>query len=267
MTKTISIAFEKGGVGKTASAFTIASILAEKKFKTLLIDADPQGSLSICFGIDREELTEDLSTLLTYEINAEELPDKETFIMHVNDYLDIIPAKSELKFVREGMERADDRDNLLRYIIEEVKDGYDFVFIDNNPSLNLLSKNALIASDYVLIPTVPDLLSTDGIFETLDTISKVKKRLNKNLEVLGILFTLTNEREVNDKQYIQQNKEDVSGIYFFEQTIPKSTEFKKGLNESKPITQYNPANPVAIAYEKVTEEILERLQVSIDTEQ
>ena len=259
-TTIISIAFEKGGVAKTATTFTVGSDLAERGYKVLLIDADPQGSLTICFGVDKDEIECDISTLIECEINDEVYPDEEKYMIHFGNNLDLIPAKSDLKFVKEEMERSDDRDNILKYIISEINTKYDFIIIDNNPSLNLLSKNALIASNKILITAIPDKLSSDGINETLKTISKIKRRLNKDLDIAGILFTMTNANTINDKQYINQCKEDYQKFaYFFNSTIPRSTEFQKALTEKKTIFKYNKKNAVASAYKEFTNELLERL--------
>ncbi|HEY97376.1 MAG TPA: ParA family protein [Dehalococcoidia bacterium] len=254
----VCIANQKGGVGKTTTAAAFAQGLAEHHKRVLLIDWDPQGSLSVNFGINPDNLR-----LTTYDVLRTVMlknggPSIEQIALNTdNPAIDIVPSNIELSQAQLDLVGIPERESILKEIIRPVRYSYDYILIDCLPSLGLLTINALAAADKVLIPLQADFLAMKGLALLLHTIIEVKEKLNHDLEILGILFTMTNPRTLHSREVIDVTKRAFgSRIKVFENTVPTSVRFKEAPAAGMSILTYAPTSDGAIAYRLLTEEVL-----------
>ena len=198
--KTIAIVNQKGGVGKTTSTVNLGVGLAQAGNRVLLVDDDPQHSLTISLGIRNadENLDTTLATAMQAEIRDESVPWEEG-IIHSDEGVDLLPANIELSGVEMSLFNAMSREQVLKSVLSRVKENYDYILIDCMPSLGLMSVNALVAADSVIIPSAPDFLSTKGLNLLIRTISRVRRQINPKLKIDGILMTMVDGRTNNAK--------------------------------------------------------------------
>ncbi len=255
--KIIAIANQKGGVGKTTTALNLAYVLSEQGKKVLLVDVDPQSNLTMCFGVDRpEELDTTIYHLMMAVIEERELPDKNKYIIS-NGNIDLIPCSIELSAVEVNLVNAMSREITLRTILQNLRKDYDYIIIDCMPSLGMLTINALAACDSVLITATPQYLSAKGLELLLRTIIKVKKRINPNIEIDGILITMFTDRTILSREILNLiNEAYGKQIRIFENKIPSSIKVGESNLKSKSIIEYQPNNKVAIAYNEFTKEYI-----------
>ena len=194
MCKVITVSNQKGGTGKTTSCVNLGIGLASEGKRVLLIDSDPQGSLSISLGYSEPDTFENtLATLMMNIVNDEEM-NFEDVIIHHEEGVDIIPSNIELSAIEVSLVNVMSRELILRQLIEKLKASYDYIIIDCMPSLGMMTINALVAADFVLIPVQAAYLPVKGLQQLIKTISVVKKRLNKKLSIEGILITMVDYR-------------------------------------------------------------------------
>ncbi len=193
--KTIAIVNQKGGVGKTTSTVNLGVGLAQAGNRVLLVDDDPQHSLTISLGIRNadDDLDTTLATAMQAEIRDESVPWEEG-IIHSGEGVDLLPANIELSGVEMSLFNAMSREQVLKSVLSRVKENYDYILIDCMPSLGLMSVNALAAADSVIIPSAPDFLSTKGLNLLIRTISRVRRQINPKLKIDGILMTMVDGR-------------------------------------------------------------------------
>lgn len=249
MGRIISIANQKGGVGKTTTAVNVSAILAKRGKKVMLIDADPQGNASSGLGLEKE--TE--NSLYDVLINDVDL---ESTLQDTNiKTLKVCPSNMNLAGAEVELVSQMSREQRLKEKLDVIKDDFDFVIIDCPPSLGLITLNAFTASDSVLIPVQCEYFALEGLGQLLNTINLVKKHLNKSLEVEGAVLTMYDMRTNLSNQVVKEVKR-----YFedkvYKTVIPRNIKLSEAPSYGMPITLYDPKSKGARAYEKLAREIL-----------
>ena len=250
MSNTIAITNQKGGVGKTTTTLNLGVGLARKGQRVLLIDADPQGSLTVSMGIcDPDELDVSLATVLQATVDGIPLPTGAGIIHHAEG-VDLLPANIDLSAFEVGLFNTMSRDHVLRSYIQALRHRYDTILIDCMPSLGML------AADSVIVPCQPNYLSTKGLTLMMQSISKVR-RINRNLKMDGILLTMVDSRTNNAKTIIQSLRQSGSSLRVFDAEIPFSVRAAESNQAGKSIFAHDGKGKVAAAYKALTKEVME----------
>jgi chromosome partitioning protein len=251
MTRTIAIVNRKGGVGKTTTVINLGVALAEMKQKVLVLDLDPQGALSAGLGVDATALDATIYTLLM----DNEYPVSRV-IRPVQAYLDLIPANGDLSAAEIELIAEIRRELILRHVLEPLNSWYDFILIDCPPSLNLLTINAMCACQEVIIPLQCEHLATRGIQMMLDTIERIRARLNPDLELRGILTTMYSTGTVHARDVVDEMRAEF-GDKVFDVTIHKSIRFAEASEAKKAIVEHSSNHKGSLAYKKLAKILLE----------
>ena len=256
--KTICVFNQKGGVGKTTTNINICSYLAMQGFKVLAIDIDPQGNTTSGLGIDKRKLDKSIYDLLTA---GEEI---ETIIMksELVENLYVVPATMELAGAEVEIIDRKDREYILQNEINKIRDKFDYIFIDCPPSLGVLTINALVASHSVLIPIQAEYYALEGVGQLINTINLVKKSLNKDLDIEGVVMTMYDSR-TNLSTEVYKEVKDYFKDRLYETTIPRNVRLAEAPSFGLPICLYDERCRGAKSYEKLTEEFLKRQGVNI----
>ena len=257
MSRVISVANQKGGVGKTEVAGNLGVGLAMAGKKVLVIDADPQGNLTSSLGIDNaDELENTLATFIEREINENPIPPEE-YILHNGEGVDIMPCNIKLAGMDYMIMNALSREHLLEAFVSQVRDSYDFVIIDCSPSLNLVTINVLTAADTVIIPVEASYLSMTGLQQLLASIGSTKRKLNRRLEIEGIVINKVNTRTNHERDIVDKLREVYgSQIKVFDVMIPESVRAKECTAFGISIYKHDPKGKVAKAFEELTKEVI-----------
>lgn len=255
--KIIAIANQKGGTGKTTTASNLGSSLACEGKKILLVDMDPQANLSMSFGIERpDELALSMHDILTYIIEDRDLPAESEYIQH-GDRIDIIPSNINLSLTEINLRDEMGGERTLATLLEPLREQYDYIIIDTNPYLGLLTINALAACDSVVIPVSPQLWSATGLTDLLKTILKVRKKINPRIEVEGILLTMCDERTNLFREAKNLIDEYYKGkITIFKSHIPTTVKVGEANYYSRSVMEFDPRNKAAIAYTAFAKEVM-----------
>lgn len=258
MSKIIAVANQKGGVGKTTTVVNLGVGLARAGKKVLLIDADPQGSLTASLGyVEPDDINTTLATVMVAIINDEEF-DWQEGILHHAEGVDLLPANIELSGLEITMVNTISREMLLKSYLEQVKEHYDYILIDCMPSLGMLTINALVAADSVIIPVQAAYLPVKGLQQLIATIHKIKRQLNRKLSIMGILLTMVDCR-TNYAKEIMACVREVYGdnVGIFDSVVPVSVKAAESSAEGCSIYKHDSKGKIANAYRKLTEEVLQ----------
>ena len=257
MCKVIAISNQKGGVGKTTTTVNLGIGLARQGKKVLVIDADPQGSLTASLGyVEPDEIGITLATMMTAVINGEEI-DLTDGILHHKENVDLLPSNIELSALEVMIGNVMSRELIMKDYIEAVRNEYDYILIDCMPSLGMMTINALVAADSVLIPVQAAYLPVKGLQQLIRTIAMVKKRLNRKLVFEGILLTMVDFRTNYARDVAGKVRESYGDkIEIFDTVIPMSVKAAETSAEGVSIFSHCLNGKVAKAYEAITEEVM-----------
>lgn len=255
--KTIAIANQKGGVGKTTTAFSLGVSLANNNKKVLIVDADPQANLTTYMGYyDENELPVTLSILLERYIEDKEINSEEA-ILHHQEKVDLIPSDLSLAMTESNLQNAMSREYAMKNCLSSLKDKYDYIIIDCMPSLSMITTNALACSDQVIIPVQSQYLSARGMGNLLNIVSRVRRQLNKELKVGGILMTLVDNRTklpFTIRKELEINFGNIVKLY--DTQIPFAVKTAESSSKGKSIFAYDKNSKVAEAYSQFAKEVL-----------
>lgn len=252
MGKIISIANQKGGVGKTTTAINLAASLAALDYKTLVVDADPQANSTSGVGLNPREIQTSIYECMVDDIDAKSI------IMSTNiNYLDLLPSHIDLVGAEVEMVNLENREEKMKEALREVKENYDFIIIDCSPSLGLITINALTASDSVIIPVQCEYFALEGLGKLLNTIKIIQTRLNTKLEIEGILLTMYDVRLRLSNQVVDEVNTHFKQMVF-STLIPRNIKLSEAPSFGIPAIAHDAESKGAMAYLNLAREILEK---------
>ncbi len=252
MGKIISITNQKGGVGKTTTCVNLASYIADMGYKVLLLDMDPQGNGCSSVGVEIEKGQKSI-----YEVLLGEISINEAIYPSVLKKLDVIPSNVDLAAAEVDLVYLDNRENRLKSAIDTIKSAYDYIFIDCPPSLGLLTVNALTATDSIIIPIQCEYLALVGLGQLMNTVRLIKKHLNPEIEIEGVLLTM----KVNRSNLVNQVSDEIKKYFdskVYETHIPRNIRLAESPSHGKPILLYDGRSKGAFAYKALAEEFLSK---------
>ena len=252
MGRTIVIANQKGGVGKTTTSINLSASLAKLEKKVLVIDMDPQGNTTSGLGVDKENAENNV-----YELLLGECEIKDSIIKDVYSNLSVIPSNINLAAAEIELIGIDEKEFILKKALDQVKEEYDFVIIDSPPSLNLLTINSMCAGDTVLVPIQCEYYALEGLTQLMHTIQLVTDRLNPDLEIEGVVFTMNDARTNLSLQVVENVKSNLKqNIY--KSIIPRNVRLAEAPSYGMPITEYDAKSTGAESYLLLAEEVIHR---------
>lgn len=251
MGRTIVIANQKGGVGKTTTTINLSASLAELGKKVLVVDMDPQGNTTSGLGVDKEEEN------TIYEMLLEEKTLEECLRKEIFENLSLIPSNVNLAGAEIELVNVDNKENLLKNALDQVKEDYDFILIDCPPSLNVLTINSMCAGDTVLVPIQCEYYALEGLSQLMHTIDLVRERLNSGLEMEGVVFTMYDARTNLSLQVVENVKNNLDQT-IYKSIIPRNVRLAEAPSHGLPITIYDTKSAGAEAYRLLAEEVIHR---------
>ncbi|GMQ65078.1 ParA family protein [Vallitalea maricola] len=256
MGRIIAVANQKGGVGKTTTSVNLSSCLAEKGKKVLTLDIDPQGNTTRGLGIDKRKLKN-----TTYELLLGQAPLKKCIIKNVFKNISLMPADVDLAGAEIELIGMDDNSFILKKQIDQVRDNYDYIIIDCPPSLSSLTVNALTTADTVLVPIQCEFFALEGLSQLMYTINLVKKRLNPNLEIEGVVFTMYDARTNLSMQVVDEVKKELKRTNIYKTIIPRNVRLGEAPSHGIPINLYDSNSKGAESYRLLADEVINRKDV------
>lgn len=250
--KVIAVINQKGGVGKSTSVVNLSACLGENKKKVLVVDFDPQGNTTSGYGIDKEELEHDVYDVILHDYPIEETI-RETCVQNVF----IVPATIQLATAEIELVSAMARESVLKEALNGIKDEFDYVFIDCPPSLGLLTINALVAAGSLLIPIQCEYYALEGVAKLLESMQMVKRRMNPDLEIFGVVMTMYDSRTTLSKQVVDE-VQSYFGKKMFKTIIPRNVKLSEAPSHGLPVIKYARVSKGALAYGKLAREVVAR---------
>jgi chromosome partitioning protein len=255
MGKTIAIANQKGGVGKTTSAINLAASFAVLEYKTLLIDADPQANATSGLGLDPKNVENSI-----YECIIDGVDPKDVIIETSTPHLSLLPAHIDLVGAEIEMINLPDREKMMIKVVEKIRDNFDFIIIDCSPSLGLITVNALTAADSVIVPVQCEYFALEGLGKLLNTIKIVQSRLNPALDIEGILLTMFDSRLRLSRQVVEEVKTHFQQMVF-DTIINRNTRLSEAPSFGETIIMHDATSTGAVNYLNLAREILQKNQL------
>lgn len=252
MGRAIAIANQKGGVGKTTTSINLSATLAEKGKKVLVIDTDPQGNTTSGFGLNKNQLENTIYELLIGECEVEEALYKD-----VVDGVDIIPSNVNLAAVEIELIDMEHKEYILKNAVESIRNNYDFIIIDCPPSLSMLTINAMTTANTVLVPIQCEYYALEGLSQLVHTVNLVKERLNNDLEMEGVIFTMYDSR-TNLSMQVVENVKDHINENVYKTIIPRNIRLAEAPSYGLPINLYDSKSSGAEAYRLLADEVIGR---------
>ena len=252
MGRIIAVANQKGGVGKTTTAINLAACLAEAGKKVLTIDLDPQGNMTSGLGVDKNEVENTV-----YELMLDECSIKESMTDTVVDGMKVIPSNVNLAGAEIELLGIPEKEYILRNAVDYIKEDYDFIVIDCPPSLNMLTINAMTTANSVLVPIQCEYYALEGLSQLIHTIDLVQQRLNPNLLIEGVVFTMYDVRTNLSNQVVENVRNNLNQT-IYDTIIPRGVRLAEAPSHGLPITQYDNRSTGAKAYMALAKEVIER---------
>jgi len=252
MSRVIGVANQKGGVGKTTSAINLAASLAVLEFRTLLVDADPQANSTTGVGFDLHNIQQSLYDCMVNDTTARDVVLKSDI-----PNLDVIPSHIDLVGAEIEMINYPNRESVLKNILAPIRDDYDFVIIDCSPSLGLITVNALVASDSVIVPVQTEFFALEGLGKLLNTIKIVQTRLNTDLQIEGILMTMYDGRLRLCNQVVSEVRKHFDEMVF-NTIIHRNSKISEAPSVGKPVILYDAQSKGAMNYLNLAKEVLQK---------
>ena len=249
----VSVVNQKGGVGKTTTAVNICAALGEKGKKVLLVDLDPQGNATSGYGISKKNLE-----ITSYDVVMSNVRPEEAVINTTYKNVSIIPATAELAEAEIHLLQIEQRNHQLKKALIQLKENYDIIVIDCLPSLGILAVNALIASDKFIVPMQCEHYSLEGLAQLLSTVKKIKKTANKNLMLMGIVFTMLDKRLLQSNEIMRDIKKNFPPSAIFNTVIPRNVRISEAPSHGMPVIYYDKSSKGAEAYSRLAGEIIKK---------
>lgn len=250
MGRIIAIANQKGGVGKTTTSINLSSCLADLGKKVLLVDIDPQGNATSGVGIIKQNLENTV-----YELFLDECTISECLTKSVVDNLNVLPSNVNLSGAEIDLIGVENREYILKNVLDQIKDLYDYIIIDCPPSLNILTVNAMTAADSVIVPIQCEYYALEGLSQLIHTINLIQDRLNNDLEIDGIVFTMYDSRTNLSSDVVENVKSNVH-INIYDTVIPRNVRLAESPSFGLPIHMYDGKSAGAVAYKNLAKEII-----------
>lgn len=252
MGRIIAIANQKGGVGKTTTSINLSSCIAAKGKKVLVVDIDPQGNTTSGYGIEKNDLDNTIYELMLGDCSIEDC-----IIKNVIENISILPSNVNLAAAEIELIGVDKKEYILKNEIDWVKDRYDYIIIDCPPSLSLLTVNAMTTADSVLVPIQCEYYALEGLSQLIHTVNLVKERLNPNLEMEGVVFTMYDSRTNLSAQVVENVKSHLNQKVY-RTVIPRNIRLAEAPSYGQPINIYDPKSAGAESYLALAEEVIDR---------